>query len=388
MDLYVLDSLLRRRDVVDEYESLIWTERFSSTGDFALEVKSTRTSRTLFVEGALLAIRDSHRVMVVENISNATDAEGRAILKVSGLSLESILQSRVARNSLANLAVEPTWNITGKPGDIARKIFDDICVRGTLNLGDKIPFIQPGTIFPADTIAEPQGSIAVQLSPKTVYDTIKEICDAYDLGFRLVRNLDTSQLYFNIYAGNDRTTRQRTKDPVIFALDYHNLKSTNEFTSIEKAKNTAYVLSERGTAVVYGERVPSDVDGFDRRVLLVTAQNIDANTVDVQGALVQQGREALAKSRSFTAFEGEVSQRSQYVYGKDYILGDVVEVRSTDGVVAYKRVSEQIFVSDGEGEKSYPTFSMNSFIAANTWLAQPKNKVWQDFGATEFWNTL
>lgn len=385
MELYILDSLLRRIEVVDTFESLIWTERFAATGDFQLQIKSTRGTRMQFAEGTRLALRGSYRVMTVENVTNATDGDGRTILKVAGRSLESLLDDRVARDTLADLTIEPTWTLTGTPGDIARQIFNDICVRGDLDIGDKIPFIQPGTIFPADTIPESQTTITRQVEPKSVYEAIKEICDSYDLGFRLVRNFDTSQLYFNIYAGNDRTTRQTVKTPVIFAMDYDNLQNTSEFSSIEKSKNVAIVLSEHGTAVVYGENVPSDVDGFDRRVMLVTASNIEATTPDIPGVLRQQGLEALAQARSFSAFDGEINQRGQYKYGIDYDLGDVVEIRSSDGIITYKRVSEQIFVSDSEGEKSYPTFSMNAFVAANTWLSQLESKVWQDFGLTEYW---
>jgi hypothetical protein len=41
MEVYILDSLLRRTEVVDQFESCIWTERFSEHGEFEIDIKST-----------------------------------------------------------------------------------------------------------------------------------------------------------------------------------------------------------------------------------------------------------------------------------------------------------------------------------------------------------
>jgi hypothetical protein len=48
MEVFILDSLLRRSQVVDKFESLIWTERFSEIGDFELDLKSTLEARGQF----------------------------------------------------------------------------------------------------------------------------------------------------------------------------------------------------------------------------------------------------------------------------------------------------------------------------------------------------
>ena len=271
MEVYILDSLLRREKVIDRFESLIWTERFAEAGDFELVIRSTNESRQDFVSGKWLALSESLRVMAVETVENATDDEGKALLTVKGRSIEHILMNRVARGQMTDLTTEPKWIITDTPGNVARKVFDDICVQGTLDPGDVIPFIMPGTIFPEDTIAEPTDVVTIDIDPKTVYDAIKDICEPYDLGFRLVRNFDASQLYFDIYAGCDRSSLQTDLPPVIFSPGLENLKNTTEFTTTENDKNIAYVFSKVGYEVVVPDNVDPDVEGFDRKVLLVKA---------------------------------------------------------------------------------------------------------------------
>lgn len=388
MEVYILDSLLRRVDVVDRFESLIWTERYSSAGEFELILRSDNQSRSRFTKGKKLALNTSHRVMTVETVQDIKDEEGKQVLKVRGPSLEALLQDRVAKDTMSNLTTEPKWVLTGTPGAIARQIFNDICVLGNLSPDDIIPFFTAGTMFPADTIAESSTSIELALDPTTVYDAVKAIVDAYEMGFRLTRNFDTSQLYFNVYTGRDRTTAQSIDTPVIFSLGLDNIKSTMEFSTIEQSKNVAYVFSPDGFAEVYADGVdPTDTAGFDRRVLVVNADDItSANFTNVQDALEQRGREELSRSRGFNAFDGELVQNIEFVYGIDYNLGDLVEMQNVDGVFNQMRVTEQIFVSDPEGERTYPTLSIAQFVELGSWLATEYNRPWDDWGLTEYWD--
>lgn len=378
MEVYILDSLLRRDRVIDRFESLIWTERFKAFGDFELTIRSTIESRSLLTTGTMLAINESYRVMVVETVEDGVSSDGKAILKVSGNSLESILEDRIAKYSTANTTTDPTWKITLPPADVARLIFKRICIDGVLSPYDKIPYVIEGSIMPGNTIKEPIDPISVELEPQSVYQAITDICNVWSLGFRLLRNFDQSQLYWDVYAGNDRTTAQTVLPPVVFAPELDNLQNTTELKSIESAKNVAYVFSPAGFLAVYAADADSTTAGFDRRVLVVNATDITSDNADVQAALLQRGKEELAKNRATQAFDGEINQNSQYRYQRDYYLGDVIEMRNVDGVTNQMRVTEQIFVSDKEGERSYPTLELNSFITTGSWLSWESNQEWID----------
>lgn len=399
MEVYILDSLLRRIEVVDRFESLIWTERFVDAGDFELKLHSTPANRRRFVPGIQLAINESYRVMTVETVENSTDDEGRSILQVKGRSLEAILEDRVAWPSPQIAAVaKPQWSINGTPGNVVREMFRRVCVNGEGSLNDKIPFIAEGTMFPQDNIPEPPYTINHLQDPASLYDAIKNVCDLYDLGFRLIRDHDNSKLYFNVYTGSDRTSGQKLLAPVIFAPELDNLQNTSSLHTIEGAKNVAYVYSEgQGSVIVYPDDVDPEVEGFERRMMLVQANDIKASeeTTDsetgvttpaftqeqVISALIQKGREELSKKRAFQAFDGEIDQNSSYRYGVHYNLGDLVEIRNVDGEANNMRVTEQIFVSDKEGERSYPTLTLNLYINPGSWLTWDFNQVWLDLEA-------
>lgn len=330
----------------------------------------------------------SDRVMVVESTEDESDSEGRSLLRVKGRSLEIILLDRAAKNTMNGLEADPEWVFNSPPLTIARTMFNDICVAGKLSLNDKIPYIFTTNYGSTSTLPEPSTPKQHVVKPQPVYSAIKELADIYEFGFRLVRHLTLSQLHFNVYTGSDRTTRQTALAPVIFAADYDNLQNTKEFRSIADAKNVAIVFSNFGSVTVYGDNVPTDVSGFDRRVLVVEHTDVPDHSSASQSILMQKGWDELRKNRTFSGFEGELNRSSAYVYGTHYNLGDIVEMRNDDGVISYKRVTEQIFVHDAEGERTYPTLSIDSFLATNTWLSQLSTRIWSDFTTTEYWSTM
>lgn len=388
MEIYILDEFLRRETVIDRFISLIWTERYSAYGDFQLIIQSNPQSRQLLQKGEHLATNVSDRIMVIETAEDKDNSDGRSLLTVTGRSLEAIMERRV--NSTAPFSTgaggTTSYNKTGTPGAIARSQFDDHCRNNTAFPSDNIPFITAGSLYPAGTISEPEDTITMAIDRSSVYASIKNICDIYGMGFRLYRGQDDSKLYFDIYAGNDLTTTQTTLPSVIFSPDLDNLTDSSQLSSIEGYKNVAYVLAPNGSRVVYSNEVDSSVSGFDRRVMYVDASDItDAAGTGLNDALDLRGAQELAKNRTLTALDGEIPQTSQYRYRVDYNLGDILEMRNDDGVTNRMRVTEQIFTDDEQGERSYPTLSVEEFITPGSWDSRDINQVWDDApGVWEF----
>lgn len=386
MEVYVLDNRLRRIEVIDQFESLIWTERWGAFGDFELVIQSTPETRRMLVTDVQLVTNESDRVMTIDTVANEQNAEGRSMLTITGRSLERILDDRIATEGYSGLTENTDWVLTGTPGNIARYVFQKICVEGILSAEDIVPFITEGTNYTEETIGEPDVVITANLPIGTVYETIKELCEIYSLGFRLIRNLDKSQLFFEIYTGSDRTSHQSSLAPVIFSPDLDNLNNIKELSSVSGYKNVAYVFNKNGTQVVYASDADAQNTGFKRRVMYVEASDVDLPAgPDLTSALINKGLDALAQNRKLYAFDGEIPQSGSYRYRVDYNLGDVVEKRTEEGLTNFMRVTEQIFVSDAEGDRSYPTLTLDTFIMPGTWSSWDYNETWSE--ATDTWET-
>jgi hypothetical protein len=325
-------------------------------GDFQLDIPSEKTARAQLKKGTRLAINESSHVMTIESVS---DTDG--LLTLKGRTLEYILEDRTARHSFTGLTTSPRWAQEGTPGTIIRSIFNAICVDGLLNDQDKIPFIQSGTISPPGTFPEPSTSIRVELEPQSLFEAINNLCMQYNMGFRIIRGPDTSKLYFEVYTGSDRTSGNVTGlNPVVFSSNLDNLSNVSELTSMVGFKNVAYVFSNQGGTIVYANGASSRT-GFERRIVTVNVgdarQNDNENYLTTEQILQRRGLEELAKHRQISAFDGEIVKNSGYKYGVDYNLGDVVEQQNAENIGKAMRITEQIFVSDAEGDRSYPTLA-------------------------------
>lgn len=386
LELYILNTMYQRIAIVDNFESLIWTERASALGDFELIMASTMENRQKLPAGTLLGLNMSDRIMVLETFADGENSEGEQTLTLKGRDLEKILDERVA----ATTTDDPSWIITDKPADIARKIFHDICIAGTFNTGDIISGITEGTFYPEDTIVEPDDEITYSIEVMSVYQALVNLCNPYAMGFRLVRDRTSNSptLYFDIYMGSDRTTLQSDLPAVVFSEELDTLQSPNEITSIALFKNVAYVFSPAGKEVVYPLDVDSSISGFERRALWINMTDLAADDPDASAKMIQKGKEELYKNRQLSAFDGELNQYSSYVYGQDYNLNDLVEMQNRDGVRNQMRVTEQIFVSDEQGVRSYPTLALQTFITPGSWLARPAEQVWVDVPDSEHWGDL
>lgn len=394
MEVYTLDSLYRRTEVVDWFESLIWTERWAGWGDFEILIQSDRRARDLFQEGALLSMSTSKRVMRVETKDDKVNDQGQRVLHVKGRSIETLFMNRIARPGLWTLGQLAEWNISNKtPKEVMESVVSTVCVDGVNSPYDVITnlVMAKHPDLPVENGALPIDPITMTIDPTSVYKALEEIGNTWNLGFRLLLNINDGQLYFDVYPGADRTASQTMYNPVLFSPELDNLQNTTEMSTIEGAKNVAIVVAENGVKEVFALSVDPESINFERQAVLVMADDIDLPAgPDLDAALIQRGKEALAENRPFQAFDGEINQASQYLYETDYFLGDLVEVRNADGVANQMRVTEQIFVSDKEGERSYPTLALNTFINTGSWLSWATDKQWIDYD-TDFetvWSSL
>jgi hypothetical protein len=391
MDLFTLDSQIRRTALYDRYQSLIWTERFAAYGDFELKIHSSSDAKIAFQPGTRLALNESTRVMVCETMEDTIDTEGRTLLTVKGSSLEKLLTDRTTKTNMNGSNSDPGFAFPGGelPATIARYLFNWVVRSGGLSAADRIPFLVDGTGYPAGNIPEPIAPVVMTIPPGILYEEIKKICDVYGLGFRLYRNGDLSQLYFDVYTGNDRTTQQTYLPAVIFSPDLDNLQDVSFLTSTASYKNVALVESPNGALYVYGASVSESISGLERKVLYVDASDItDAAGTVLNSKLAQRGREKLSEHMNLAAFDGQISNNSQYRYHEHYELGDLVEIRNSDKVTNQMVVTEQIFVSDAEGDRQYPTLALKLLIDPGSWYSLPPLQVWDELtNVADTWAT-
>lgn len=160
MELIVLDTSLKMLSVLDTFESLIWTERFSAYGDFEVYTSINDSVLEILKDDYYLWLKESDQTMIVEDRKIESDAENGNHFTVTGRSLESILERRII------------WKQTILSGNFQngiKKLLDE----NIINPSDASRKVE-GLIFEASTDPAITGlTVDAQFTGDNLYDAIK-----------------------------------------------------------------------------------------------------------------------------------------------------------------------------------------------------------------------
>lgn len=328
--------------VVENFSSFVWTDRYYSAGDFELYAPPTIRVLTQYIPDYYIVRPDSEHVMIIDSVLLEEDDDGYSY-KISGESLESILKRRI-------LWTDTT--LSGNFQDAIKTLLDGSIISPSIadRKIDNFVFVKSeDEVITSLTIEEAEYS-----KDETIYDIIEKNCQEFEIGFKVTLTSD-NKFAFTLYKGVDRSYDQTAVPYVIFSPAFDNLTSSSFLKSYTDYKNVALVT---GTSTD-GEGESTDLStvvgeasGLDRRETHIDAGDVQGNT----SVLTKKGNEELAALKKTEAFEGEANVFNMFVYGKDFFIGDMVQLEDAFGNTGKSIVSEMVFSSDGEGEKFYPTF--------------------------------
>lgn len=397
MELYVLNKSFNTVAVIDEYESINWTDRYNEAGDFELVLLMSKSLLEIFVIDYYLYYSDSDHLMIIEGLEVKVDDEKGDQLVVTGRSLESILDRRIVwektsftlannfQNAIMRLvteAVSPintTWgNATAENRRISnfRLVYTyDDDAGGPLEKKMKMD--------------------AIEYWGENLYDIVTDLCKSRnpDVGYKILWDPEGSPenaFRFSLYIGKDRSSdNTEGNPPVWFSPDIENIFNTDYYESIKGYKTTTLIVGqypkpkqtnnddedteiEDKTTYVFRGSSLTTYTGLNRREVFCDARSVpykenrddkeyvyDWKTV-VRPALQEEGRKTLnsLSNKKAKTFEGEVDYSTTYTYGIDYKLGDVVDVMDVYGHETKARIVEVTFSNDEEGFSINPTFEM------------------------------
>lgn len=364
MELLTLNEQNQPAKYIEKYDSLIWTERYNTVGDFQLVSGDVGRFMTLLPEGTRLTLRETNQVMIVE--THQIDRKKRQPEKVTikGRSFESILDRRVSIQSVTSITGSDDWTITAKtPSDAAHFITVEICVNGIIHAADIFPDTM--VVFPTpDDYNTSTGPVKEFVIPRgrllnTVVDLIStqaplDISTTPDTpavvphGIRAVRpNSAGTAIAIQFYQGQDKT------NSVYFDGSRELLDDGTYLFSKVGSANVAYGVGPGLAATMFeGDVEPT---GLDRRVTMIDGSGSDIDDVNVLAEYMSQD---LAQASETAIFDGAINpDLNPYTYGVDYDLGDVVRLVGSYGLDSHARVTEYIRTEDATGDKAFPTLS-------------------------------
>jgi hypothetical protein len=341
--------------VVDNFTSFIWTERHNVCGDFELSATATPDLLAAFSAASYVTIEDSNRAMIAEsvNLQNGTKGPGKITLK--GRSIEFLLDRRIV------------WGQIALKGNLQTEI-QRLLNENAISPTDSVRVI-PNLVFTTSTNPDITSlTINTQYTGESLYKVITEVCLAAGIGFKVTMDRDLV-IRFELVSGVDRSYSQTSYPYVVFSPEFDNLISS-DWTSETRKKNVALVEGEKGVGNKSRLTPAGELSatGLARDEIYVKASGANRkvgettlNDTQYDALLVQKGEEGIAKERGgLTKFEGQADATIIYVYGQDFVMGDIVQVEDEFGHESRSQVTELIRSQDIAGFKIYPTFAAAS----------------------------
>lgn len=350
MDLFLLDKTTRQpKDLIQNYNSLIWTESYRNAGDFSLVSPDIQWTTFFLPLGSFIAISDSKEIQMVENYEIQTNDDGVRTIKVTGRTLDSFLEQRAAIANVSGLSSggnTVTWAISSRTSAACAKYMMDYhIVSGTVNVNDKLPSV---TVINSAT-----GSLttsARKISRGTLYERVLEVLSEDDLGIRIERpSVGSSTIVFRIYSKTDRSSS------VVLSSYGGTIDVNNHVKSIKELKTVAYSSTQDNGSQT---TISAALSGFDRRVLTLSHGDI---TDGFTGLSVEHfsrvKAELIVRKKSVDVFDSSLPPESDYIFGQHYFLGDLITAVTDYFQETTLQVTSFTRVEDENGESSFPTLS-------------------------------
>ena len=345
MEMYVLNKSFEKIALIDAYESLLWTDRYNKPGEFEIYTPVADFALQYPVADNYLQIKESEHTMVIEDTTIESNVETGNHIKITGRSLESILDRRI---------VWAQTDISGNLQNGIKRLLNENIINPSI-ADRRIPnFIFEDSDDPEVT----KLTMENQYTGDNLLDVIQTLCETNEIGYKILLS-DEGNFVFKLYKGIDRSYRQEVLPFVVFKPSFENIINSNYAELNSEAKTITLVAGE-GEGASRKTRVVGTGSGLLRKELYTDARDIqkEEGMSDAQyyAKLDQRGTEKLKENKIKKTFDGECETTRMYVYKRDFDMGDCVQVANEYGMESPTRVVEYIWSSSAQGTTSYPTF--------------------------------
>ena len=363
MELYILNQTFQRVAAIDQYSSLIWARRYWKVGDFEIYIPADPDLLQYLQIGFYVFREDCESTMMIEHIEIKTDVENGNYFIISGRGVENILSYRVVANAGGFAARTPSimceylirLEAKGLDMKYADREIDIIKTISRLAQEDEL-WIGNSFIY------------------QNLLDAVFSLCKQYGFSFKFLLTNEKDGFDVVFFRGIDRTLGQTKNPPVIFSPKYYNLINSQYVLDAENNETMAFIAGEGEGAdrsVIWTHKTWNFADEhnvpkqLDRREIFVDARDLRMKkddgtyyTAAEYGILLRQrGKEKLFETGIIEGLSGEVDTTLQFIYRRDWDLGDLVSIENEYGMKANARILEVIEANDENGYRVTPTFS-------------------------------
>ena len=356
MKIFKLDALHQPNETVNDFDSLVWVERYQVAGDFKLEVLDQISILSQLPLGTLISHTNTKEVMIVENHEFDRTANKSIKVTVSGRSFETFAEQRVTLGSEQPLEDEITGDaIVESVGplssaDVAAYLLAARLEDGTASANDEI------TNLVVDTdMRDPDAVLTHTIKRGDIYTRVLELLKLGDAGLKTIRpNGAQTTMNLVVHDGDDLT------DTVIFYAQNEDLSDAKYLWSIKNYKNYAMVAAKI-FALQYRQRdVGSTQTGLNRRIMYEEAPDLEGDYVagSTDDPVEARAQTVMGEKKMVALIQATISPTARPKFKINYDVGDLVTVYGEFGASQIMRVTEHILTVDKDGMRGFPSLNI------------------------------
>lgn len=366
MELYIYNSNRELTGIVESFEYLRWTRRYSQCGSFELKAIATPENTALLQEGNFIWKNDDEEAGIIEHLEMA-QAE-KEIITASGRFSTSFLSRRIV------------WQ-TEKLSDDLSACVEQLLNHNLINPSDTARRID-GIVFSSPNLGV---TVSTQISYRNLMDAVTELCSASDIGVKTVFTPATRIFTVALYKGAD--------SQAVFSKEYENLTEQSYTESATDYANTALIGGEgEGESRSFGAITSGS--GETRREIFVDAKDLQEADFGTgyTDALIFRGQSKLSEQEIRYSFDTSVNPHGNLTYKTDFDLGQTVQVISKAwGVSMTTRITEIEETYDADGQNISVVFGKADLTIAQkirSDMSEVKTALSAPTGITEVTNAL
>lgn len=291
---------------IDNYESLIFTRRFFKVGEFELHININKKYTEMLTEDNLIMIgNDSHKVGVIRyreiNQENSQD------LIIKGYTLKGVVGRRLTVTSSYD-------RVSGTAESVMKHYVDNHCINP----------VDPKRIIPQLALAPNLGrgmSTPWQSRYEYLDDVLGKIAAFCDTGWEVYLDINNSKWIFDVNVGRNLTADQDLLPPVIFSVDFDNIKNQHYINSAFGYKSVGYA-GGKGDEENRLVQTIGDAQGLNRIETF-----LDCSSSENIEELIANGQQALKELKRIVSLETQILNRT-FIYEVDWNLGDIVTIQN------------------------------------------------------------
>jgi hypothetical protein len=361
MELYIYNSNRELEGIVESFEYLRWTRRYSQCGSFEIKAIATQENADLLKEGNIIWKNDDEEAGIIEHLElSQTEQE---FITASGRFATSLLarrivwQTEILSGDLSVCVEQLINNNLINPSDTARKI-------------TAISFSSPNLNVP----------ISTQVSYRNLMDVVTDLCGVSDVGIKTVFTPATGVFTVTLYMG--------TESQAVFSKGYENLIEQIYTISAADYANTALVGGEGEGADRTFVAITSG-SGETRHEIFVDAKDLreDDFGADYIDTLIFRGQSKLSEQAIRYSFDTSVNPHGNLTYKIDFDLGQTVKVISKEwGISMTTRITEVEETYDANGQSISVVFGKAELTIAQkirSDISEVKTAIYAPTGISE-----